>query len=968
MMKQKVEAVRRIMDIAEQAAKAQKEDDININFQFYNAKNLTNSAQNITGSDENELNDLASSQDIRYDDSLLGSLQIEQSYHQKMPPEGVEIHQRDQSPLDNRDIIYETDIEITEDVEKHPQASQTQPVDKTMLPLYKNKHFYNIPVNINNSAVHVPSNVYERSKDVISGIMWSEELDKTFRNNYKLDPTLSWQYFGSSTGFMRQFPGMRREIARHVVHNILDTLGNNDYVNIYTFSNTTDPLIECFSGKLVQANLGNIRILKESMSDFKTEQIANFTLALATAFEILAEYRESKLGANCNQAIMLITDGSQDNYKDVFEKYNWDNLPVVTVRLFTYLVGREVSDPRDVKWMACANQGYYVHLSTYAEVREEVLHYIPVMARPMVLNANQKPNPAWSPVYADVTDPKLTNWLWVNRQRFTQRDRYLIFSKYKDLMSPNEIDKKFVHQQKLKQDHYGETQTYNLMTSVSLPVYDKKPRQERVANLLGVAGTDVPIEYIQRLMLPHRLGVNGYGFIVTNNGYILTHPDLRPVYQGILKPAYNRVDFMEVEILDDDSEPRRFNEEIQDLRKKIIMQKKGNITLRVKSHLDDIKRIHISNRYYYYRGINDTPFSLVIVLPDKYGFYGVLPSVENDIHRLRSNDKGPHTLAQFFNGNWAIHPEWHYCKDLDDKHYFETAEEEFLYFLKKMDRPGWKWSRECDRKLITKVVADAKTTVWFSENITTTTKEDKGAGIFKEDGGKRAPVAVVGYQFYHSSLHSIFRKTTISCGDMQKACKKTCESEELHCLLLDDNGYVIVSDNIQQTGHFFGKIRPDVMSQLIDEGIYQAHRMFDYQGLCPEGQDSGSVASKLLTPFWYLMGILEWAVSTLSLFAEAATGNIYYNPPSNQPNNNQFDEPADHNDHTIVSDHEEESESNDSDYEPEGLNDKAFDETATMQKTKPEPCDNELYLYTLVHYSARDESSSGYNKTMGNCS
>lgn len=65
-----------------------------------------------------------------------------------------------------------------------------------------------------------------------------------------------------------------------------------------------------------------------------------------------------KSGANCNQAIMLVTDGSQDNYKDVFEKYNWDNLPVVTVRLFTYLVGREVSDPRDVKWMACANQGY----------------------------------------------------------------------------------------------------------------------------------------------------------------------------------------------------------------------------------------------------------------------------------------------------------------------------------------------------------------------------------------------------------------------------------------------------------------------------------------------------------------------------------------------------------------------------------------------------------------------------------
>jgi len=110
---------------------------------------------------------------------------------------------------------------------EHPQASQTQPVDKTKLPLYRNRHFYNIPVNTNYSAVHVPSNVYDRckwyavsftltvftltiliAKDVISGIKWSEELDKTFRNNYKLDPTLSWQYFGSSTGFMRQFPGL----------------------------------------------------------------------------------------------------------------------------------------------------------------------------------------------------------------------------------------------------------------------------------------------------------------------------------------------------------------------------------------------------------------------------------------------------------------------------------------------------------------------------------------------------------------------------------------------------------------------------------------------------------------------------------------------------------------------------------------------------------------------------------------
>lgn len=46
--------------------------------------------------------------------------------------------------------------------------------------------------------------------------------------------------------------GMRREVARHVMVNILDTLGNNDYINIYTFSNTTEPLVPCFENRLVQ--------------------------------------------------------------------------------------------------------------------------------------------------------------------------------------------------------------------------------------------------------------------------------------------------------------------------------------------------------------------------------------------------------------------------------------------------------------------------------------------------------------------------------------------------------------------------------------------------------------------------------------------------------------------------------------------------------------------------------------------
>jgi len=45
--------------------------------------------------------------------------------------------------------------------------------------------------------------------------------------------------------------------------------------------------------------------------------------------------------------------------------------------------------------------GYYVPLSTLAEVREQVLHYIPVMARPLVLKKTDHPV-TWTPVYADI--------------------------------------------------------------------------------------------------------------------------------------------------------------------------------------------------------------------------------------------------------------------------------------------------------------------------------------------------------------------------------------------------------------------------------------------------------------------------------------------------------------------------------------------------------------------------------------
>ena len=81
-------------------------------------------------------------------------------------------------------------------------------------------------VNLSVSSVHVPANVYDRAKDVIKAIKWSEMLDNIFDSNYKRDPSLFWQYFCSSSGFLRQFPATKWK---------MDPVDLYDVINIFKY-------------------------------------------------------------------------------------------------------------------------------------------------------------------------------------------------------------------------------------------------------------------------------------------------------------------------------------------------------------------------------------------------------------------------------------------------------------------------------------------------------------------------------------------------------------------------------------------------------------------------------------------------------------------------------------------------------------------------------------------------------------
>ncbi|XP_018059590.1 PREDICTED: voltage-dependent calcium channel subunit alpha-2/delta-4-like isoform X2 [Atta colombica] len=963
--------------------------------------------------------------------------------------------------------------------------------------LISDSHFYDIPVNTTYSSVHIPTNVYDLTQDVAEDIARTEPLDNIFRQNYESDPALSWQYFGTVTGVLRQYPAMQwrtnpedinddddddnddndddddnddndntvddnnnnnnnnvsrnnneniddvknddddgdddedspadqydcrvrswfieaatcskdmvilmdvsgsmtgfgKTIAKTTVNSILDTLSNNDFVTLLKYSNETTEFVPCFKDMLIQATPENLDTFKKSMDKIDTDNVANLTEAFTKAFSLLKTYREER-GCNadspCNQLIMLVTDGVPggklgNNLKEVFKKWNWnENSTHVPVRVFTYLIGKEATKMDELQWMvrSCLNRGDYKHIQTQEEVREQVLKYIPVVARPLVLQSVVHPI-VWTHAYADITNPALAAWLWWVMKHGQQKSRLEKYLKGKQLGVRINEDAIYI-QQLHKNENIEEDsstlnttiwQEYSLLTSVSTPVFDRKSNRSNITDatndtLFGVAGTDVPIDDIRKLTLPYKLGVNGYAFIVSNNGYVILHPDLRPVYKGRLKKNYNSIDLTEVEIFDDGREPRNPSPELLELRSALVDHKRGNMMgIPVKLHYDNNRRVNLEKRDYFYAPLPGTPFGLAVVLPN-YGTTWIKVGDE-----IRRNQNMNVNVSDYFVGDhWRVHPNWVYCRyHYLEGHEFNKPEDELRHFLALMSRPGWHWSEQyeayssideepncgrqtlkhddyyCNKELMQLLVFDAKATnnsfhgdymenlslrardlahhygifirfiatqsgltrwhhlktsklpnvddsvvfgdlhrravnePWYkgaifqseldSESISLSVPWEAGAdaivtasmSLSPKDGGKKAPAAVVGFQMPMKDLYKQF--IALTSDNQTTNTTINCAHNWIDCYLLDQNGYVVISDaHNKDTGQFMGTQEGAVMLSMVKQGLYNPVDIYDYQAWCHETRIDNS-ANSLIEPLQHVARLLLWFLLRLIWYA-----------------------------------------------------------------------------------------------------
>ncbi|KAG7522730.1 hypothetical protein JOB18_029097 [Solea senegalensis] len=711
--------------------------------------------------------------------------------------------------------------------------------------LEENEHFNNLQVNTLQSDIQIPTNVYNKDPTILNAIYNSEALNDVFIGNFQKDPTLTWQYFGSSSGFFRIYPGikwtpdsngvaafdcrnrnwyiqaatspkdivimvdisgsmkgLKMTIAKHTINTILDTLGENDFVNVIAYTDYIRYVEPCFKGTLVQADLDNREHFKLLVEELHVKGEAKIKNAMKEAFKILNEARGNGQGSMCNQAIMLITDGAMEDFESVFEEFNW---PDRRVRVFTYLIGREMTFAQNTKWIACNNKGYYTHISTLADVQENVMEYLHVLSRPMVINHDH--DIIWTEAYMDTV---------------------LFNTKAQSLL---------------------------LMTSVAMPVFSKKKETLSHGILLGVVGTDVPLLEVMKLAPRYMLGAHGYAFLITNNGYILAHPDLRPLYKDGKKlkpkPNYNSVDLSEVEWEDTD----------ETLRTAMVKGQTGSMTLNIRASVDKGKRpLYLVNDYFY-TNVDDTPFSFGMALtkgPGKLMFMGNV-SVEEGLHDLTSPDV-------------SIASEWTYCEtDIDPAHRKYSQLQAVVRYLL-----GKEPDLECDEMLLQQMLFDAVVTapleaywnalmlndgvepgvetaflgtrsglmriiryagvetrvakkfltvsdkenlftidhfpLWYRLAVENTPGRfyyyiagEKGVqyaiattSVTVSSKGKTAIAGAIGVQMSLNMLEKRFWTITkqpsdTDCSNTEGVCPLSCESTDLNCFLVDNNGFVLLS-------------------------------------------------------------------------------------------------------------------------------------------------------------------------------
>ncbi|KAL0978716.1 hypothetical protein UPYG_G00174260 [Umbra pygmaea] len=834
---------------------------------------------------------------------------------------------------------YPEDGDGEENLMENPYSMKLEFVD--------DPNFPNKKVNYSYSAVQIPTDIYKGSPVILNELNWTQSLEKVFMDNRREDSSLRWQVFGSATGVTRYYPaapwsstqnkidlydvrrrpwyiqgasspkdmiiivdvsgsvsGLTLKLMKNSVIEMLDTLSDDDYVNVARFNEKAEAVVPCFK-TLVQANKRNKNIFKENILNMHAKGTTDYKSGFQFAFEQLLNDTGAPR-AGCNKMIMMFTDGGEDRAQDIFEKYNWPNK---TIRVFTFSVGQHNYDVTPLQWIACANKGFYYEIPSIGAIRINTQEYLDVLGRPMVLAGPRAKQVQWTNVYQDAL-------------------------------------------------------TLGLVITGTMPVFNlTADANSQTQLILGVMGVDVAISEIKKKTPTYRLGANGYTFAIDQNGYLLLHPNLQPKIISFKEPV--TLDFFDAELMDSKKEEiRREMIDSKSGQKKIKTLIKSvderyideairtyawtpvegtdySLGLVLPTYSENHIKANLSDQILQVQFSYTKDFESL--LPNSFESEGhVFIAPREYCNELELSNNNTEFLLNFIALMEKVTPDSKQCdnlllhnlildtgiirqlvekvwktKDLASYGFLavfaatdggitrvypnkaaETWEEDpepfnASYYRRSLDNKGY----------IFRAPYRSPSSPPSSINDDFLSQENETVGILVSTaveitvGGKNLKPAVVGVKLdleawvtKFKTLASNFTSSTSDNRQFQQACapSDSCEmdcdynSEDLLCYLLDDGGFLIMSnqkDHSNKVGMFISEADPYLMQALYNNSLYNRKQSLDYQSVCEPvpNSNTGAAPRGVFVPTIADFVNMAWWTSAAawSLFQQVLYGMAY---------------------------------------------------------------------------------------------
>uniref|UniRef100_A0A8C0H431 Calcium voltage-gated channel auxiliary subunit alpha2delta 1 n=1 Tax=Chelonoidis abingdonii TaxID=106734 RepID=A0A8C0H431_CHEAB len=787
--------------------------------------------------------------------------------------------------------------------------NETETGSQRIRPVFEDDAVFGRQISYQHAAVHIPTDIYEGSTIVLNELNWTGALDEVFKKNREEDPTLLWQVFGSATGLARYYPaspwvdksgtpnkidlydvrrrpwyiqgaaspkdmlilvdasgsvsGLTLKLIRTSVIEMLETLSDDDFVNVVSFNNKAQS-VSCFN-HLVQANVRNKKKLKEAVYNISAKGITDYKKGFTYAFQQLQNHSGSR--ANCNKIIMLFTDGGEERAQEIFNTYNKDK----KVRVFTFSVGQHNYDKGPIQWMACQNKGTVcISLSLYL-----YKEYLDVLGRPMVLAGDKAKQVQWTNVYLDALELGLviTGTLPVfNRTVDQQGNKNQLILGVMGVDVSLEDIKKLTPRFTLCPNGYYfaiDPNGYVLLHPDLKPKNRKSQEPVTLDFLDAELENDIKVE-IRKKMIDGESGERTFKTLVKSQ-------DERYIDKGnrtYTWTAVNGTDYSLALVL-----PSYSFYYIKAKIEEPITQARYSETLKI-DHFDEAGYTFIAPREYCNDvkvSVNNTEFLLnfnefidrntpnspscntdmvIRVLLDA-GFtnelvqnYWSKQSLEGVVAQFVVTDGGiTRVYPKRAGDDWTENPETYevsfYKRSLDNDNYIFTAP-----YYNKSDASSY------------------ETAIMVSKAVEITI------------GGKLLKPAVVGIKIDPLRWMKNFINTTT-------------KSLHLDCVVLDDGGFLLMSNQdeyIQQIGRFFGEIDPDLMRNLINMSLYAFNKSYDYQSVCDpkeEPKQGAGLRSVYVPTVADILHVGWWAsaaacVSVFSFSSAESDDDDYATIPSKQ--------------------------------------------------------------------------------------